>query len=144
MAADLSGHPPDGGVVEEERFDRGLDQVGEVVVAADVGQLVGEDRLDLLGREASEDAGGEEDDGLEEADDGGDLDEGRFEELDGAAEAEPGGKLGEGGAPGWIVGAAVVDGAFAAIGGTWVIETETFEGGDGPGGFSVLCGRGGG
>jgi hypothetical protein len=35
-------HPPHRRVVEEQRLCRGLDEVDEVVVAADVGQLVGQ------------------------------------------------------------------------------------------------------
>ncbi len=43
-------HPPHGGVVEEQRLGRGLQQVHQVVVAADVRQLVGQDQLELLRR----------------------------------------------------------------------------------------------
>src|ERR1700733_13896029 len=75
LAADLLGDPPDGGVVEEQSFDDGLEDADEVVVAADVGELVGEDGFDLGGREAGEASEGHEDDGAEPADDGGDLDQ---------------------------------------------------------------------
>ena len=38
LAADLLGDPPDGGVIEEESFDDGLEDADEVVVAVDVGR----------------------------------------------------------------------------------------------------------
>ena len=40
LAADLLGHPPDGGVIEQNRFDDRLDHADEVIVAADVGEFV--------------------------------------------------------------------------------------------------------
>lgn len=48
LDADPAGDPPDGRVVEEQGLSRALDQVDEVVVAADVRELVREQRLDLF------------------------------------------------------------------------------------------------
>jgi len=48
-------------------------------VAADVGELVGQDGLELGWSEAGGEAEREKDDGAEVADEGGDFDEGGFE-----------------------------------------------------------------
>ena len=40
--ADAARDPPDGGVIEQKSFDEVLEKVDEVIVAADVGQLVGQ------------------------------------------------------------------------------------------------------
>jgi len=61
--ADAVGDPPHGGVVEEEHFDGALKEVHQVVVAADVGQFVGQQGLHELGGHPREDGGGQEDDG---------------------------------------------------------------------------------
>ena len=52
LAADFARHPPDGGMVEQQRLDNRLQEVDDVVVAPDVRQFVGEKRLDLRRREA--------------------------------------------------------------------------------------------
>ena len=54
--------PPDGRVVEQEAFDEALEQVDQIVVAADVRQFVDEDALDLSGRQIGEAAERHEDD----------------------------------------------------------------------------------
>jgi hypothetical protein len=48
LRADDAREPPDGGVIEEERFDEALKEVDEVVVPPDVGQLVGEQCVEVL------------------------------------------------------------------------------------------------
>ena len=74
-------HPPDGRMVEEQGLHRGLEQVHQVVAAADVGQLVGQDQLELPRGEAGERAGGQQDHGPQPADHRGHLDESRFVEA---------------------------------------------------------------
>jgi len=44
---DPFGYPPDGGVIKQHRFGERLQNVDEIVVAPDVGELVRENRLDL-------------------------------------------------------------------------------------------------
>ncbi len=46
--------PPHGRVIEQQRLDQRLQQVDEIVVAADVRELVRENRLELLRRQAGE------------------------------------------------------------------------------------------
>src|SRR5439155_16820179 len=61
LLAEAGADPPDGGMEEEEGFDHGLEDVPEVVGAADVGELVGEDGFELLGGEDGEGGGREQD-----------------------------------------------------------------------------------
>ena len=51
LGANPPRQPPHRRVVEQQRLDQRLQQVDEIVVAADVRELVGEDRLELLRRE---------------------------------------------------------------------------------------------
>jgi hypothetical protein len=62
--ADAVRYPVDGGMVEEECFDGGLDEVDEVVVSPDVGEFVEDDGFDLVFGEMGECACGYEDDGV--------------------------------------------------------------------------------
>jgi hypothetical protein len=64
-------HPPHRGMIEEQRLDRALQQVDQVVVAADVRQLVGQDRLDLGRAQAAQHAGRKQDHGTQPAERGG-------------------------------------------------------------------------
>jgi len=57
-------------MVEEQRLDEALHDVDEVVVAADVRQLVGEKGFQLAGRKTREGADGDQQDGPKPADDG--------------------------------------------------------------------------
>ena len=68
VAADLAADEPDGGVEEEERLDNSLQQVDEVVPAADVGELVEQHHVELLGGPAGERGGREEDQRADDAD----------------------------------------------------------------------------
>ena len=52
LDADAARQPPHRGVIEEQRLDQRLQQVDEIVVAADVRELVREDRFELLRRQA--------------------------------------------------------------------------------------------
>ena len=91
--AHLAGSPPDGGVIEEEGFHDDLEDVDEIVVAADVGEFMGEDGFELIRGKARKDGGRDEDDGLEPAEEerGGDA-EGFFD-LDGEGDAKAVGEV---------------------------------------------------
>jgi hypothetical protein len=52
LGADLARDPPGGGMVEEEDVDAGLEEVHEGVLAADVGQFVDDQRVELVGGKA--------------------------------------------------------------------------------------------
>src|SRR5580698_9559178 len=49
LLTEAGADPPDGRVEEEEGLDHGLEDVPEIVGAADVCELVGEDGFELLG-----------------------------------------------------------------------------------------------
>jgi hypothetical protein len=76
----LARQPPHARMVEEQRLDRGLHQVGEIVVPPHVRQLVSENRLQLVWRQPGERARWHEHHRLEPAEDGGDLQDRRLEE----------------------------------------------------------------
>ena len=61
LLAEAGANPPDGGMEEEEGLDHGLEDVPEIVGAANVGEFVGEDGFELVGGESSESAGGQQD-----------------------------------------------------------------------------------
>ena len=71
-------------MVEQQRLDHGLEQVHQVVVTADVGQLVRQDRLDLRRPEAGHGARRQEHDGSEPADRRGHVHPIRLAQEDGA------------------------------------------------------------
>ena len=52
LGANPPRQPPDGRVIEQQRLDERLQQVDEIVVPADVRELVRQDRLELLGATA--------------------------------------------------------------------------------------------
>jgi hypothetical protein len=52
LGADLVRDPPGGGMVKEEDVDAGLEEVDEGVLAADVGQLVDDQRVELVSGKA--------------------------------------------------------------------------------------------
>ncbi len=83
-----SRHPPDRGMIEEERFDHALQHIDQVVVATHVRQLMGEQNLELLRREAGERARRYEDDRPQPADHGWHLHDQGFDQSDRAADAE--------------------------------------------------------
>jgi hypothetical protein len=70
-------------MVEEQGFDNGLQDADEIVVAADMGELVGEDGFNLDGRQTAETTQRNENNGTQPADHGGDLDERGLKEPDG-------------------------------------------------------------
>ena len=55
--ADAARQPPDRRVVEEQRLDRALEQVDQIVVPPNVRQLVRKDRVELRRREPRQHAG---------------------------------------------------------------------------------------
>src|SRR6185437_10942041 len=73
-------------VIEQQGFHHGLQNADEVVVAADVGKFVAEDRLELIGREAREAACRQKHSGAKPADDCGDLDTRRIQKEDGTSD----------------------------------------------------------
>jgi len=54
FAANVAGYPPDPGMVEQQRLDRALQHVDQIVVAADVRQLVNEKSFHLFRRQSRE------------------------------------------------------------------------------------------
>ena len=85
LDADPAREPPDRRMIEEHRLDERLQQVHQVVVAADVRELVRENRLELLRRERRERARREQHDRLQPADHGRHVDQRRLEQRDRAA-----------------------------------------------------------
>jgi hypothetical protein len=71
FAADPRGEEPHGGVEEQQRLDDALDEIHQIVPAADVGQLVQQDHFDFVGSPASEGGGREQDDGPNDPDEHG-------------------------------------------------------------------------
>ena len=60
-------------MVEHQRFDRALQQVGDVIEAADVRQLVSQYRFQFLSAEIDQCAGWNQDHGSDPSNDGGHL-----------------------------------------------------------------------
>lgn len=89
-------YPPDGRVVEEQRLGGGLQQVNQVVAAADVRQLVGQDQLELRRREPGEGAAGQQDHGPQPADHRGHLHERRLVEGEGRPNPQGAHQAGQG------------------------------------------------
>ena len=54
FAADLMADPPDGRIEEQQRFGEELEQVGEIIAAADVGEFMQQHELDLRRRQRGE------------------------------------------------------------------------------------------
>ena len=80
-------------MVEEERFGCALQNVDEVIVAADVGEFVGEDGLELCGGKTGEKRGGNEDERAEKSDDERGGDERGLRETDIAGDAHSFGEV---------------------------------------------------
>ena len=57
LAADARRDPPDGGMVKQQRLDQDLEKVDEVIVAADVGDLVGQNGFELFDRQSGDGRG---------------------------------------------------------------------------------------
>ena len=61
FAPHLTGKPPDGRMVEQQSLDDDLQEIDQVIVAADMGQFVGEDCFELCRRKTREDGCGNKD-----------------------------------------------------------------------------------
>ena len=70
FGADLAGEPPHRGMVEQQALGDALQQVDQVIVTADVRQLVRQQRLHVIWRKAGEEARRRQDDGTEPSDHG--------------------------------------------------------------------------
>ena len=92
LRANASRQPPDGGVIEEQRLDERLQEIDQIVVAPDVRELVRQNRLELLGRQAGQRARRHQHDRLDPADDGRNVNAGRFENRDAAREVKAAGE----------------------------------------------------
>ena len=71
LGFEARAEPPNDGVEPEDGFDEHVQGCGEVVAAADVGDLVGEDGFEVGIVEALGDGGGPDEDGAEDAVDAG-------------------------------------------------------------------------
>ena len=78
---DLFREPPHRRVIEEQRFRNRLKHVHRIIVAADVRQLVGENRLDLRRGQRSDGGDGQENHRPQPSDDGWHVDERRFDDV---------------------------------------------------------------
>ena len=77
LGANVPRHPPDRGVVEQERFDNALQDVDQIVVPADVRQLMQQERFQLRGRQTAERPYRDQHHGAQPADHGGHLHQAR-------------------------------------------------------------------
>jgi hypothetical protein len=68
FGADLAGEPPHRGMVEEQALGDALQQVDQVIVTADVRQLMRQQRLHVIRREAGKQAQRRQDDRTEPSD----------------------------------------------------------------------------
>ncbi len=88
LQTDLSRDPPGEGVKEEDGFDDALNEVQYVVVAADVGELMGEDQPELVWGEGGEGGDGDEDHRGDPTHEHRSLHEGALQEADGLFDPE--------------------------------------------------------
>jgi hypothetical protein len=86
LVSNAPRQPPHRRVIKEQRFDEGLQQVHEVVVAADVRELVRDDGFDLGGCQRDKRAGGNQHDWFHPAHDGRHVHERRLEQCDPASD----------------------------------------------------------
>jgi len=90
LLAHPSRRPPDRRVVEQQRLDRRLQQIHEVVVPPDMRQLVGEQRVELQGRQPDQGARRQQDHRTQPADHGRHLHDRGLEHADGTRDPQPG------------------------------------------------------
>ena len=88
FGADARGHPPDGGVIEEDRFGQRLQEVDREVVTPDVCELVRQDRFDLPRRQSRHRGDREQHDRPQPADDGRRGDARGIDDREAATKAE--------------------------------------------------------
>ena len=89
LGANPPRQPPHRRVIEQQRFDDGLEEIDDVVVTPDVGELVREDGFHLVRREAGHGAGRQQHDRLQPADDGRHCNARRLQQPDRAADVQP-------------------------------------------------------
>ena len=68
LGANVPRHPPDRGVVEQQRFGDALQDVDQIIVPPDVRQLMQQQRLQMLGRQTAERAHRDQHHGTQPAD----------------------------------------------------------------------------
>ena len=90
LRANVAGHPPDRGMVEQQRLDDALQDVDQIIVAADVRQFVKQKRFHLFGRQSGERADRHQHDGTKPAHDRGRLHQRRNQEAHRAGDANAG------------------------------------------------------
>jgi len=88
LVTDLAANPPNGRMVEQQRLDGGLDETNEIVVAADMRKLIGEEGADLRFGESSESSDREKDIRTQPADNSGNFSEACGVEADSSGDAE--------------------------------------------------------
>ena len=89
LHADAPGDPPARRVVIQQRFGHRLQHVDQIVVAPDVRQLVGDDRLELGRRQAAQRAGGQHHDRSQPAHHEGHLHHRGMHDLHRAPDSQP-------------------------------------------------------
>ena len=99
-------HVPQQGMVKQERFDEQLHEIRQVIVPPDMSQLVDENDLDLLRREAGKETHRHQHRRTEQADQHRRVDGPRNEQRDAAPDLQTAAEFGESGVP---VGHAVED-----------------------------------
>ena len=90
FGANHGGDPPHGGVVEDQALDEDLEQVNEIVVAADVRQFVEKQRFHLRGRKPGEQSYRHQNDWAQEADNERDVGQAGFKKHDRRGDAQAG------------------------------------------------------
>ena len=80
LSPDDAGDPPHRGMIKEKALDHSLQQVHQVVAAADVREFMEQNGLDLLRRHSGEHANRDQNHGTQIPHDTGRIGEGRFEQ----------------------------------------------------------------
>ena len=88
LGPDAARDPPDGGVIEQNRLDEALQQVDQVVVSAEVGDLVGEDGLNVRRGQSRQHAHRHQHRGTQDTHRHGSGEPGRFEQADRSGQAQ--------------------------------------------------------
>ena len=88
LLADARRDPPHGRVKEQQRLGNGLSDVDRVIPPADMGQLVSDQRLDLMRRQAGQSRDRQEDDRAHRADHARRVDERGFDDAKADVEAK--------------------------------------------------------
>ena len=100
LLADAPRDPPDGRMEEQQRFGDRLQQVDRVIAAADVRELVSEERFDLGGGHVRHRGERQDDQGLQPADQDRRVDHRRLDDPERHADAQAAGETSGGQLPG--------------------------------------------